>query len=581
MGLGRYQWILKVPPPEVVRSLSQEGGFPRLLAVLLANRGFREAGEAYAFLYPQISDFADPMIIPDMLPAVKLLAEALSSGEKIGIYADYDVDGVTGAAILHLFLRELGGRTEVLFPHRERDGYGFHAHLLPFFREKGVSLVVTVDCGITAHEAVEEARRLGLRVILTDHHELPPRLPEAHAVVTGKRLPRHSPFYNLCGAGTVLALIRALRRYLLEQGFFGERPVPNLKRYLDLAALGTIADMVPLRGENRLIAVFGLPELSASSRPGLKALKEVAAVNGTLGPEEILFRLAPRINAAGRLREARLAFELLIAEDLEKARELARELNRLNSERQRVEERVFSEALAQIPEGEPPAGLVLSGEEWPLGVLGIAAGRLAEKFHRPVVLLTRKGEVLKGSGRSIPEVDLFRAFRLCEELLLGYGGHPAAGGLKLSPGELENFRKAFARAVERLLGEKGLSAGQDLRPRLFLEGHARLNEILAPEFVEGFQRLAPFGPENPEPVLSFSDFEVRQPRLMAEKHLRFTLWQEGSGLSAVGFNFPEEALTFLKEGGRGLYLAASPYISEFQGHRYLELRIKDLMRRKP
>ncbi len=581
MGLGQYQWILKLPPPEVVRGLSQEGGFPRLLATLLANRGLREAREAYAFLYPELSDFADPMLIPDMLTAVKLLAEALLSGEKIGIYADYDVDGVTGAAILHLFFTELGGQTEVLFPHREKDGYGFHAHLLPFFREKGVKLLVTVDCGITAHEAVAEARRLGLKVILTDHHELPPRLPEAHAVVTGKRLPRHSPFYDLCGAGTVLALVRALRRFLLEQGFFGERPVPNLKRYLDLAALGTVADMVPLRGENRLIAVFGLPELSESPRPGIKALKEVAATNGAVGTEEVLFRLAPRINAAGRLREARLAFDLLVSRDMEEARRLARELNRLNSERQRVEEQVLSEALAQLPEGEPPAGIVLFGEEWPLGVLGIAAGRIAERFYRPVVLLTRKGEILKGSGRSIPEVDLFRAFRLCEEVLLGYGGHPAAGGLKLASGDLENFRKAFARAVEHLLTEKGLSLREDLRPRLFLEGHVRLNEILDPDFVEGFQRLAPFGPGNPEPVLSFSDFEVRQPRLMAEKHLRFTLWQEGFGLSAVGFNFPEEALFFLKEGVRGLYLAASPYISEFQGNRYLELRIRDLLRREP
>ncbi|MBX6422409.1 single-stranded-DNA-specific exonuclease RecJ [Thermosulfurimonas sp. F29] len=577
MGFAQYHWILKLPPREIVEELRHRGGFPELLAVLLANRGFRDPRRAHAFLYPELSDFADPMTIPEMPEAVRTLAEALTAGEPIGIYADYDADGVTGAALLHLFLREIGARTEVLFPHRERDGYGFHAHLLPFFREKGVRVLVTVDCGITGHEAVIEARRLGLQVIVTDHHELPPRLPPARAVITGKRLPGDSPFHDLAGVGTVLALVRALRRYLLETGFFSSRPVPNLKRYLDLAALGTLADMVPLRGENRLIAFFGLAELSSSERPGIKALMEVSGVNGAVGTEEVLFRLAPRINAAGRLREARLAFELLVSHDPERARELAAELNRLNSERQRVEERVLAEALARMEGTDPPAGIVLYGEDWPLGVLGIAAGRIAERFYRPVVLLTRKGEVLKGSGRSIPEVDLYRAFRLCQQNLLAYGGHPAAGGLKISPEALEEFQRAFARAVEHLLSEKGLRS--PLKPRLTLEGQVRLREVLDPEFVEGFQRLAPFGPGNPEPVLAFSGFEVRQPRLVAEKHLRFTLWQEGLGLSAVGFNFPEKALTFLNEGGGRLYLAASPCISEFQGNRYLELRIKDLARR--
>ncbi|QJA06701.1 single-stranded-DNA-specific exonuclease RecJ [Thermosulfurimonas marina] len=571
-----WRWIFRLPPPEAVEVLRREGGFPRLLAVLLANRGLTDPSEAWAFLHPRLTDFADPFEIPDMVEAVKLLSQEIEAGRPIGLYGDYDADGLCGTALLHTFLREIGARTTVLFPHRERDGYGFHAHLLPFFREQGVRLVVTVDCGIAAAEAVAEARRLGLSVIVTDHHELPSRLPPAEAVVTGKRTPRGSPFYDLSGAGMALALVRALRKYLYERGFFNQRPIPNLRRYLDLAALATVADLVPLYGENRLIVFFGLQELSQTERPGLKALKEVAGLNGAVGPEEVSFRLAPRLNAAGRLGEATPAFELLVTEDPTRARELARELNRLNGERQRVEEEVLREArerLLALPE-IPPA-VVLSGD-WPLGVLGLVAGKLAEELYRPVVLLTRKGEILKGSGRSIPEVDLYEAFCRAGKHLLSFGGHPAAGGVKLSPEKKKDFAQALGAAVREILAEKGLRLS-DLSPWLELEATARVGELLEPDFLEAFERLGPFGPGNPEPVLALSNFEVRGARLLAEKHLRFTLWQEGAGLSAVGFNLGEKALSLVEEGG--VWVAASPVFSEFQGRRYLELRIKDLKRR--
>ena len=573
-----YHWVLKVPKREWVLELQREGGFPELLATLLVNRGLTDGRSAHTFLYPRLSDFGDPFLIPDMAAAVRLITEALVSGKKLGIYGDYDADGITGTAVLYLFLKELGARVEVLFPHRERDGYGFHAHLLPFFKEKGVELVITVDCGISAREAVEEAKRLGLKVIITDHHELPSELPRAEAVITGKRTPKDSPFYELSGVGTAFALIRALRSYLFEQGFFGGRGIPNLKRYLDLVALGTVADMVPLVGENRLIAVFGLAELSCSERPAIKALSEVSGTKGTIGTQEVLFRLAPRINAAGRLREARLAFELLVSEEEEKARNLARELNALNSERQRIEERVLNEVLEMIKEEVPPA-LVFYKEDWPLGVIGIVAGRIAEKLYRPVVLLTRKNNRLKGSGRSIPEVNLFKAFERCRETLLGFGGHPAAGGLTLSPEALPLFEKLFREAV-RLELEEGFGKGamEELKPKLLLEARTEIPELLDPDFLEGFQRLAPFGPGNPEPTLLISDFEVRNPRLVAEKHLRFTLWQKGTALSAVFFQAPSEKLElFLHSPSLPPFLlAATPYLSDFGGERYLELKVLDL-----
>ncbi len=574
--MNHYRWILKLPERDKVLQLQKESGWPPLLSLLLVNRGICEAREALRFLYPRLSDFEDPFQLPDMKEGVKVLGEALRKGQKIGIYGDYDVDGVTGAAVLYLFLKELGAEPAVLFPHRERDGYGFHAHLLPWFKTQGVEVIVTVDCGISALEVVEEAKRLSLKVIVTDHHELPPTLPRAEAVISGKRTPPSSPFYHLCGAGVAFALVRALRSYLFETGFFKDQ-IPNLKRYLDLVALGTVADMVPLKGENRLLTFFGLPLLSERARPGIRALCEVSGINGTLGTEEILFRLGPRINAAGRLKEARLAFELLVTEEIGKARERAEILNRLNAERQRREPKVLAEALEQIP-AKIPSGLVLFQEDWPLGILGIVASRLAERYYRPVVLLTRKGDLLKGSGRSIPEVDLYQALALaaCAEDLAGFGGHPAAGGLKLEAPKLKRFAENFSRAIEAQLSRRKPPLRlEELQPQLHLEAQAEVRELLDPNFLEGFQRLAPFGPGNPEPVMAFSNFEVRNPKRVAERHLRFTLWQKGTGLSAIFFRLPEEKSALLLKTP-DLHLAASPVLSHFQGRQYLELKIWDI-----
>jgi len=497
---------------------------------------------------------------------VERLITAAYRGEAVAIYGDYDVDGTTAAAVIYHFLKELGLKPLAVFPHRERDGYGFHPHLLPPLKEQGVRLIVTVDCGISGHAACEAAREMGLEVIVTDHHEIPERLPEALAVINPKRTESRYPERHLAGVGVAFALVRALRQALYQRGYFEGRQVPNLKRYLDLVALGTIADIVPLTGENRLIAWFGLEELSQTKRPGLCALKSVAGLeNQSVGVTEVIYRLAPRINAAGRLKEASLAFRLLTTEDEDEARRLAEELHRLNAERQRVEERILREALKQAEEHlrEERFSLVLAGEDWPVGVIGIVASRLQELFYRPVILLSREEELIRGSGRSIPEVNLFECLRRCAEHLLRFGGHPAAAGLKLSPEKLEDFSAAFEHAVREAL------SGELVPPTLCLDAWVKVPEILEPSFLEGYLRLAPFGPGYPEPVFALRGFEVRQPRIVKEKHFKFFLWQEGLGLEAIAFglgNLPQA----IRE------LAASLDFSDFQGRRYVQLVVRDL-----
>ena len=565
--MRKPKWQVAAPDHEAIRLLTKELGLSPLLAHLLVVRGLREPQKVYYHLNPSLRDFPDPFLLPDMAKAIHRLIKAIRQKEMIAIYGDYDVDGTTGTAVLYLFLKELGLSPIVFFPHRERDGYGFHASFIPQIKAQGARLIITVDCGITSHEACKAAQEAGLEVIVTDHHEVPPGLPPALAVINPKRSDSPYPSREIAGVGVAFALIRALRQELYRKGFFRNREIPNLKRYLDLVALGTIADIVPLTGENRLISYFGLQELSNTERTGLVALKKAAGLeNQAVGVTEVIYRLAPRINAAGRLKEAHLAFQLLITQDEEEAKTLAEELNRLNAERQHLEDRILREALEEIQKRlqETQFSIVLAGENWPLGVIGIVASRLQELYYRPVILLSLEGEEARGSGRSIPEVDLFHCLNQCQEHLLRFGGHPGAAGLKLSLDKLDDFIQAFEEAVSRSL------SGKLVTPTLFLDAWVKVSDLLEPNFLEGYSRLGPFGPGYPEPIFAFKDFEIRQPRIVKEKHFKFFLWQGGLGLPAISFGFGNSMPEKIKA------LAGSLDFSEFQGRRYVQLLIRDL-----
>ncbi len=560
------RWCVADFDIQAVKRLTQELAIHPLVAHLLIVRGLTDPQKIYTHLYPSLKDFADPFLLPDMEKAVDRVIKAIHRKEKVAIYGDYDVDGITGAAVIYNFLKELGLLPLVFFPNRERDGYGFHPQFVPIIKSQGAKLIITVDCGINGHEACKIANELGIDVIVTDHHELHGDLPGALAVINPKRLESRYPERNLAGVGVAFALIRALRQTLYKQGFFEGRGIPNLRQYLDLVALGTIADIVPLTGENRLISYFGLIELNHTKRIGLVALKAVSGIEDqNIGITEVIYRLAPRINAAGRLKEAEISFRLLTTEDEQEANTLAYELNRLNSERQRIEDRILNEALEQIEKSfyKNRFSLVLAGKNWPIGVIGIVASRLQELFYRPVVLLSLEGEFARGSGRSIPEVNIFQCLCKCQEHLLRFGGHPAAAGLKIDSSKLDDFIDAFEKAVEKML------AGKPAIPTLFLDAWIKVTDILDPKFLEGYLRLGPFGPGYPEPIFALKDFEVRQPRVVKDKHFKFFVCQQGRGLEAIGFgiaeNIPEKIAA----------LAASIDFSEFQGRHYVQLVIRD------
>ncbi len=457
----RQRWRVYPCQPELVQELSCRHQLPELVARILLNRGLAQAQDIDAFLDPTLSQLLPPAGLQDLPEAAARLARAVARRETVIVYGDYDVDGLTATAVLRHFLESLGTRVISYIPSRLTQGYGLHAPALVELAEKA-GVLVTVDCGISNAAEVAQARDLGLEIIVTDHHEPPSELPPALAVINPKRPDCGYAFKELAGVGVALNLVLGLRACLREQGWFADRPEPNIKDYLDLVALGTAADVAPLTGVNRILVSHGLKLLSEGRRPGIQALKEVAGLSeGPLSLRDVVFKLAPRINAAGRMGQSRAALELLLTEDRDQARQLARVLDRLNKERQ-VEQAVILEAAeAQIQRQgfqDRPA-LVLAEVGWHPGIIGIVAAKLVERYHRPVALLSQQDGLGRGSARSVESFDLFAGLVACEEHLVQFGGHTAAAGFTLDLEKLETFRQAFETVVLAESGKRSPIAG--------------------------------------------------------------------------------------------------------------------------
>ena len=504
-----------------VETLADALGVSETTATVLVRRGLDEPAAARAFLEAEPPGH-DPFALGDMTAAVDRIRAAVAAGERICVHGDYDVDGISATALAVLTLREIGANVEWRLPSRFEEGYGLAAETIERLAADGVDLVLTVDCGITAVEEVARARQLGLDVIVTDHHRPGDALPDCPIVATR---PSAYPCPELCGTGVVHTLARAL---------LGDDH-PAIARALDLVALATIADVVPLVDENRALAAAGLRALARTSRPGLQALMQSARVDpAAVDASSVGFRLAPRINAAGRLGRPELALELLLTDDRAEARELAGKLEELNRERQGVEERILREAIARV-ESLPAVererrGYVLWDEGWHEGVIGIVASRLVERFHRPVVLIARSGEGWKGSGRSIPDFDLHAGLAACSVHLGRFGGHRAAAGLSIETSQLEAFSDAFGRHADAELG------GVDLRPLTTVDAIVPASALTL-ELAQELDRLAPFGLGNPEPTLLVASVEATGASTVGEgKHLRFRVRQQDrDGGSAIAF----------------------------------------------
>jgi len=562
----QQRWTYLPKLPELISGLSRRHQVPELVAQILLNRGLAAPEEIEAFLDPSLNRLLPPLSLKDMDRAVERLAEAVRGSEPVAVYGDYDVDGVSATALLVHFFRQLGVPVVSYIPDRLTQGYGLHREALAELARQA-RLLVTVDCGISNREEVAAARALGMDVIVTDHHEVPESLPEAVAVIDPKRPDCDYDFKELAGVGVALNLILGVRACLREQNWFRTRPEPNLKSELDLVALGTAADVVPLIGVNRILTRQGLQVLSEGRRPGVAALKEVTRLGGRpVALREVIFRLVPRLNAAGRLGQARGALELLLADDWTQARTLARHLDDLNRQRQAIEKNILRQAQTKILRDklEDLPALVLAGEDWHPGVIGIVAAKLADAYHRPVVLISQQGEMGRGSARSIPPFNLYAGLAACRQHFLHFGGHPAAAGFTLRPQRLEAFREDFLRTVAERLGR------EPVLPLLEVDAEAGLEDMTA-EFFAHLDRLRPFGQGNPEPVLACLGAQVLGSRVVGETHLRLRLGGGTQVIEAIAFDRGD-----LHPLSGPLDVAFSPRMGYFQGRAAPEFRVVDL-----
>jgi single-stranded-DNA-specific exonuclease len=566
-GAAGKRWVESEVDTARAAALAKALRLHPLAARVLAARGLADPAEAQAFLAAPLAGLPDPFSMKGMEAAVARVVRAIEGGERIACYGDYDVDGVTSTALLAVFLRAAGADVVTYVPHRLVEGYGLNRDAVARLAGQGVRLLVTLDCGITSVEEIRAAAALGVDTVVVDHHTVPVELPAAAAILNPHQPGCAYPSKDLAAVGVTFALAMALRRRLREQGRFGEgRPEPNLKEALDLVALGTIADVVPLVGANRILVRWGLEELARARRLGVRALKRVAGIPeaNPVTAGQVGFRLAPRINAAGRLDDAGRGVRLLLSDDPAAARALAEELDRENQARQEIERRILdeavSDAVAAVRGGA--RGLVLARDGWHPGVVGIVASRVAERFHRPAVLVGLADGTGKGSGRSIEGFHLHDALAACSGHLSRFGGHRHAAGLTLERAALPGFRAAFeAFAASRLSPE-------DLVPRCRIDGWVAEPDV-SERAAEDLGRLAPFGAGHPEPV-----FALRAPAARARTvgaggaHLKLALGR----LDAIGFGMGER----LEACSGALEAAFTIGFDEWDGTRRLQLRLRDL-----
>jgi single-stranded-DNA-specific exonuclease len=560
--------------PDAIGRLAGELGVSPVVAQLLLNRGIRESTAARRFLDAPLSGLHPPHTLPGAAEAADRLWAAAQARRKITVYGDYDVDGVTGTAILFQALTLLGADVDFYVPHRLDEGYGLNCDALRQIAAAGSRIVVTVDCGICSCEEADEARRLGLELIVTDHHEFLPQLPAAEVLVH-PRLPGHAyPFGGLSGAGVAFKVA-----WLLGQRAEGaEKVSPKVREFLldavALAALGLVADVVPLHDENRVYVRHGLRRLSEKPTIGLAAILEAAGLAGKpVRAEDVAFKLAPRLNAAGRLGCARLVVELLTTPSPQRAKDLATYLESQNQQRQQIERKIAAQARELALDGpyrDSPA-LVLAGSDWHAGVIGIVAGRLAEQLGRPVLMIAAKTDgACPGSGRSIPGFALHEALAHCGEQLLSHGGHAAAAGFRVVPDQIDQLRERFCEYAARRF-----PAGPPA-PTLTLDAEVPLM-ALTPGLLSQIDKLEPYGAQNPRPKFLAADLEiVGDPRRIGggERHLTFRVKQGGASVRCIAWGLAERQDELLS-GGRKCCLAATPKINEWNGYRSVELEVTD------
>jgi single-stranded-DNA-specific exonuclease len=540
----KKRWHLLQPDAEMTRKLSARLPCHPITAAVLINRNLTSAQAASNFLTPSLHRVRSPFELKDMDAAVNRIYRAIAEHEKILIFGDYDVDGITATAVLLDFLRTIGADVSYYIPHRIKEGYSLQPqHIVNHVVPNQIRLVITTDCGSGSHEAIAAAGNSGIDVIVTDHHRVPEKIPPAAAVLNPKRPDCLSGMESLAGVGVAFALIIALRKYLRDQNFWKDRPEPNLKNFCDLVALGTIGDIVPLIDENRIFSKSGLDIINSEPRPGIKALCEVAGISHQpTHAEDVSFRLVPRLNAAGRMDHASLALQLLTTDNITAARQLAQSLDGFNNRRRELEQSILKDILEdylQQPGHLSNQTLVKWHAGWHQGVLGIVASRIVEIYCRPVILIAVAGELGKGSARSIPGLNLYEALEACRHCLEDFGGHSMAAGLTIKADNLVEFQRSFENAVTQMFQPA------ERTPRLTIDTRIHFDDI-SEKLVDEIETLSPFGTKNPEPVLMAENIKVVSSKIVGKNHRKMMLVQDGQSsskpVSAIRFNAEDNLL---------------------------------------
>jgi len=549
---------------------TKEFGIHPIISQILVNRGIKDSEAARRYLRPSLNDLHSPFLMKDIKKGVGRLMKAIHDKEKIIIYGDYDADGITSVVILYKFIRELTPYIDYYIPDRIQEGYGLKIPAIDKFKQDNITLIITVDCGISDVEQVAYAQAIGIDTIILDHHEISGELPPAIAAINPNREDCSFPFKGLAGVGIAFNFLIALRGALNKEGFWKNKNHPNLKEYLDIVSLGTIGDIAPLTDENRIFAKIGLDLITEGNRPGIRALKEVSGVDGqNIDSFKASFSLIPRINAAGRIASPIEAVKLLLTDDLTEARVLAERLDSYNRNRQLMEKKILSDILEMIGNDkslENMNSLVFASDKWHPGIIGIVASRLVELFNRPAFIISLTNGIGKGSGRSIAGFNIYRGIQQCADLLLSFGGHYHAAGISIKE---ENIEK-FTRLLNEISGKS--SEMSEAAAQISIDTECPLGS-LNHDWLTQIEMLAPFGSKNPEPLLYARNIKASSLFIVGNNHLKMLLNSNGTSCDSIWFNMGKY-LNALE--GANFDIIFTPQINNWNGSPDIQLKIKDV-----
>ncbi|HUN55543.1 MAG TPA: single-stranded-DNA-specific exonuclease RecJ [Smithella sp.] len=569
--LPAVKWKLKEAGDKKLENLlSKEFGIHPIISQILVNRGILDIEAARRYLRPSLNDLHSPYLMKDMKKGVSRLLKAIHNHEEIVIYGDYDADGITSVVILYKFIKELTPHINYYIPDRVQEGYGLKIPAIDKFKDNNVSLLITVDCGISDVDQIAHAQSIGIDTIVLDHHEISGLLPPAVASINPNREDCAFPFKGLAGVGIAYNFLIALRGSLNKEGFWKDRTHPNLKEYLDIVTLGTIGDMAPLIDENRIFVKIGLDLISESQRPGIKALKEISGVdNQTIDSFKASFSLIPRINAAGRIASPLDAVKLLLTDDMAEARVLSEKLDSYNRQRQLMEKKILNEIVEKISNNdviEKMSAFVFASDKWHPGVIGIVASRLVELFNRPAFVISLNNGVGKGSGRSVSDFNIYKGIQQCAPLLLSYGGHYHAAGISIKEENID----AFAGLLDEITRQS--FASPEPSSPIMIDSECHISDINL-NLIQQMDILAPFGSKNPEPLLYARNIQVSSLVVVGNSHLKMCVNSNGTSLDSIWFNMGKHINAL---DGANIDIVFTPQINNWNGSPSIQLKLKDI-----